>query len=61
MKFDTNKTITTTLVLNEEEREWLHGVMQNPLWGQLPTEESPLDQHHRKALFNATKGLQEEE
>ena len=43
------------LKLDEEERQWLHSVMQNPLWGQHPFDEDPVDRHHRKVFFDATE------
>lgn len=46
--------IVTILKLNEEERQWLHSVMQNPLWNQSPSEEYVVDRYYRKNFFDAT-------
>lgn len=46
---------TFHLTLQEEEAEWLRGVMQNPLYGQTPEEESEEDNRMRRAFFDAVK------
>lgn len=46
---------TITLVLDEEEAEWLHGNMQNPLHGLDAMEETSEDAMMRLKFFNATR------
>lgn len=48
-------TYKLTLVLNQKEAEWLHGVMQNPLHNQHPADEAILDAMMRKKFFDATQ------
>ena len=57
MKSQSSITHTTTLVLDEEETAWLHAVMQNPLHGQEPGQESREDEVMRSKFFNATMPL----
>ena len=51
MKTDIQKTITITL--DQEEAEWLRGVMQNPLHDEHPDEESARDREMRSRFFFA--------
>jgi hypothetical protein len=46
--------VETHLTLTQEETDWLHLVMQNPLHGQHPSEESKEDAEMRLKFFNAT-------
>lgn len=57
MEINRQKSTTITLVLNEKEAQWLHEVMQNPLWGQTPTTESEEDFEMRVTFFEATKNI----
>lgn len=41
------------LELTVEEARWLKGVMQNPLWGDSPEEESIEDNNMRRKFFDA--------
>ena len=47
-------TKLVVLTLTKEEADWLHNVMQNPLWNQNPDEESPEDAEMRRNFFEAT-------
>lgn len=50
-------TTTVTLVLDEDERQWLHATMQNPLHGEVnPEAELISDYEMRKKFFDATRG-----
>lgn len=56
MKVTTTKAaVEITLVLDEAEAYWLNSVMQNPLHGQPPEDESNQDSSMREKFFNATK------
>jgi hypothetical protein len=55
MQNTTKQSVEVTLVLDEKEADWLHGVMQNPLHGQSPDDESPEDAEMRIKFFLATK------
>lgn len=48
------KTTRLILELNEEEANWLHGVMQNPLWGETPGSEDHYHAKMRKKFLDAT-------
>lgn len=53
-------TVTETKVIlemTEEESQWLKLVMQNPLHGQTPIDESSHDAAMRKAFFEAIKPI----
>ena len=50
-------SVTVTLQLTEEERRWLHNVMQNPLYGCCLTEEEPEDSEMRHKFFDHTRNL----
>ena len=54
MEVKTKTVKTITLELTEEERDWIHGVMQNPLHGLLPTEEGEQDAKMRRLFFENT-------
>jgi len=47
-------TKITILTLDEAEKQWLHGQMQNPLHCQLPQDEDDYDAAMRAAFFAAT-------
>lgn len=51
------KTTYVSLKLTEEEAKWLKGIMQNPLHGQLPTEEDETDKMHRGAIWRTLRVL----
>lgn len=42
------------LELTEDEAHWLHGVMQNPLWGEHPDNDTEYDRAMRRKFFDAT-------
>jgi hypothetical protein len=54
MKTTLNNEIKITLELNEEESQWLHDVMQNPLYEQYPNQEDAHDKTMRERFFKAT-------
>lgn len=54
MNVEIIKTARLILELNEEEANWLHAVMQNPLWDETPESEDPQDAIMRKKFFDAT-------
>ncbi len=39
METNVEKTVTTTLILTEEERDWLKGIIQNTVGGCAPIDE----------------------
>ena len=53
MKAHIETTITTTLILDAKEAEWLKNVMQNPLHAQTPSEGDYDSSVYRKAIFDA--------
>ena len=53
MESITEKIETTTLILKVEEREWLKGLMQNPING---LSESPQDETMRRKFWSALGG-----
>lgn len=55
MKSNVNAAITVSLTLSEEEANWLHQAMQNPLWEHDPSKEDPKDKQMRESFFHATK------
>lgn len=57
MKSQSSITRVLKLELTEEETAWLHAVMQNPLHGQEPGQESREDEVMRSKFFNATMPL----
>jgi hypothetical protein len=48
--------VTTTLVLNAEEAEWLKAIMQNPMFVRLPQDEDPRDRKLRAIFWTALGG-----
>lgn len=54
MRTNITTSIVVTLVLSQEEAAWLHLLMQNPLHGQQPAEESPEDAEMRQKFWDAT-------
>jgi hypothetical protein len=48
------KTVKVTLIMNQEEAEWLHRQMQNPLHGQKVDLESEADTEMRAKFFHAS-------
>lgn len=46
--------VRTVLTLDESERIWLKGVMQNPLFDETPEKEDPYDKQMREEFFKAT-------
>ena len=44
--------LRVVLTLEEEEAYWLKAVMQNPLFGREPSEESEKDRDMRKNIFS---------
>lgn len=55
MKTNVETSVTYTLILDKEEAEWLHNVMQNPLHNQHPIAEATYDRDMRIQFFEATK------
>ena len=53
MKVNTTVITEVTLAMNEEEIEWLRGLMQNPLHGLTPDEENKDDKRMRKLFWDA--------
>ena len=52
MKAEFEKTYTITLVLEQDEADWLMGLMQNPMY----EDESEKDKAMRYTFFNTLKG-----
>jgi len=51
-------TFTVTeckMTLDEQEREWLHNVMQNPLFEGNPADEPDYDNNMRSKFWKATR------
>ncbi len=55
MKVESTTEVKVTLTMNQQESEWLHAVMQNPLHGEHPNSEQDYDKNMRHAFFSATK------
>jgi hypothetical protein len=55
MKIKNQTTMKITLKLEEHEALWLKGIMQNPLHGENPEEESRKDKKMRTLFWNALK------
>lgn len=54
MKTTVDKKLEITLILNEEEAEWLKAVVQNPIGVSYEFgDESEADGHMREKFFNA--------
>lgn len=56
MKSTTTSVTETTLVLDEEERMWLRGYLQNPQNVDCVELENPVDTKMREKFFSACKG-----
>lgn len=56
MNATTTSVTTTTMVLTEIEKNWLKGLMQNPISVKNPEDESPQDKNMREIFFNALSG-----
>jgi len=56
IKIDTVTSAEYQLTLTEDEINWLHGVMQNPMYG-LPDDEADYDRDMRNRFWSATKCL----
>ena len=54
MQVNTVITRKVVLELSEEEAEWLHAVMQNPIWNPSAEEELLKDSTMRQRFFAAT-------
>lgn len=54
MQVNRTREVVITLVLTEEEAQWLHGTLQNPLNGVSLQNEDPLDNAMRRRFFEAT-------
>ena len=54
MKHSISRTTLVGLELTQDEANWLHSVMQNPLFNQTPDEESLGDREMRQKFFTAT-------
>jgi hypothetical protein len=54
MNVEIVKTIKLVLELDEQEAQWLHVVMRNPLWGETLNSEAPQQTKMRKKFFDAT-------
>ena len=52
--------LQVVLTLEEDEAYWLKAVMQNPLFGRKPSEESEKDRDMRKNIFNWLKDALDE-
>ena len=55
MEVKTIVTVNRHLHLTEEEAEWLHAAMQNPINSFNPETESPADKEMRARFWNATR------
>lgn len=54
MNHSISQSIVVGLELTQDEANWLHSVMQNPLFNQTPDEESLGDREMRQKFFTAT-------
>lgn len=52
-----DNSTNVTLQLTEEEYNWLHGTMQNPLHDYTPNDEPEQDTTNRYNIFNALKSI----
>ena len=55
MKSNLSQAIVVTLIMSEEEADWLHRAMQNPLHGGDPNQESQEDAVMRQKFWEASK------
>lgn len=55
MEIKTSSKIQVVLTLSEEEAKWLKGIMQNPLYGDCPSDEDPIDAKYRKMYWEVLK------
>lgn len=55
-KATVEKRVVVTVLLSRDEANWLMGVMQNPLHGELPGYEEPSSSAMRISLFTELKG-----
>ena len=55
MEIETLWAKVVVLNLDTEEKNWLQGVMKNPLYGVTPDDEDPYDRHMRIKLFLALR------
>lgn len=53
MKSEKTETIQYTLVLNQAERDWLKGIVQNPLFVDNPADEDPQDIEMLRVFWDA--------
>ena len=56
MEVNKVQEVTTTLVLNVEETEWLKSIMQNPMFARHPQDEDPQDRRLRAVFWTALGG-----
>lgn len=56
MKSTVTRSVEVTLVLTKQEADWLHNVMQNPLFGQhVVCNEPKEDNEMRRKFWEATQ------
>jgi hypothetical protein len=60
MQVKTTATVQITLILSSEEAQWLHELMQNPLFGEHPGQEYQRNKAMRFAFFEATEPTTQE-
>jgi len=53
MKYLTTVVREYTIILTAGEYEWLKGVMQNPLHGETPDQESEINKKYRRIFWDA--------
>lgn len=58
MKTFVTHKMEISLIMSEEEAQWLNGVMQNPIYGDSPEHEPEEDAAMRLKFFDATKAAQ---
>lgn len=55
MKATSEVEVTVKLEMTLREARWLQNVMQNPLYGDSPTDEAQIDMEMRHKFFTAVK------
>ena len=52
MQIKTTQKIEITITMNEFEARWLKGIMQNPFYGQNPSDEQETDKKNREMFWH---------
>lgn len=50
---ESSSKTTHTIILDEDERQWLLEILQNPIYGELTCDEDPRDKKYREIFWEA--------